>query len=474
MHRNTSKHVDARRHTSFFAAILRFYAGGNLPILRAMSQPPQTSAPSLKLKPNAKSRALNGHPWVFANEVEALLSAAHDGEVVDCRDRAGRRMGCGIYNSRSQICWRRLGRERVALDEAWLRDAITRAIARRDALQGSTDIPVCANPRAPQNTTQTEMSVPPSKASHDSAIRRLIWSESDDLPGIVLDQFGDTLVLQIQTLAMEKRRDLIARLLMENTALAPRPAEIIFRDDAPIRRLEGLPQFTGTFTGKNWEPRWMRIDGFDYWLDLLHGQKTGFYLDQREQHALVARYAKGRRVLDAFCNQGPFALHCARAGAASVLGIDSAEDAIAQAGKNAERNFAGDAAAGASVRFEVANVFDFFNAASPERRGEQWDMIILDPPPFAKSKSAMEGALRGYKEINLRAMQHLAPGGILATYTCSHHMHDAELRQVLAEAAADARRRARVLEFCHQPPDHPVLATMPESEYLRGYILCVE
>jgi len=353
-------------------------------------------------------------------------------------------MGSGIYNSRSQICWRRISRERITLDEAYLRDAIARAIARRDALHAERNI------------------------------RRLIWSESDDLPGIVLDQFGDTLVLQIQTLAMEKRRDLIARLLMENAALtaSAKPVEIIFRDDAPIRRLEGLPQFTGTFTGKNWEPRWMRIDGFDYWLDLPHGQKTGFYLDQRDQHALVARYAKGRRVLDAFCNQGPFALHCARAGATSVLGLDSAEDAIAQARQNAERN--GFGAVNANVRFEVANVFDFFNDASPERRAAQWDLIILDPPPFAKSKSAMEGALRGYKEINLRAMQHLAPGGILATYTCSHHMHDAELRQVLGEAAADARRRVRVLEFCHQPPDHPVLVTMPESEYLRGYVLCVE
>lgn len=391
--------------------------------------------PSLKLKVNAKARALTGHPWVFANEVETLLPAAHDGEVVECRDRAGRRIGSGIYNSRSQICWRKLSRDRIALDEAYLRDAITRAITRRDA------------------------------AETDGGMCRLIWSESDDLPGIVLDRFGDTLVLQIQTLAMEKRRDVIARLLID--IVKPAPAEIIFRDDAPIRRLEGLPQTTGTFSGKTWEPRWVRIGGFDYWLDLLAGQKTGFYLDQRAQHPLVARYAKGRRVLDAFCNQGPFALHCARAGAASVLGLDSAEDAIAQARRNAERN-------GVKVEFETANVFDFFNSAAPERKAEMWDLIVLDPPPFAKSKSALEGALRGYKEINLRAMQRLAPGGILATYTCSHHMHDAELRHVLAEAAADARRRVRVLEFCHQPSDHPVLVTMPESEYLRGYVLLVE
>ncbi|MGH7994750.1 MAG: class I SAM-dependent rRNA methyltransferase, partial [Opitutaceae bacterium] len=156
----------------------------------------------------------------------------------------------------------------------------------------------------------------------------------------------------------------------------------------------------------------------------------------------------------------------ARAGAADVLGIDSAEDAVAAAKRNAERN-------GAAARFETANVFDWLNA--PARKSEPlWDVIVLDPPPFAKSRGSMEGALRGYKEINLRAMQRLAPGGLLATYTCSHHMQEADLRGVVAEAAADAKRRVRILEWHHQPPDHPVLASMPESEYLRGYLLAVE
>ena len=180
----------------------------------------------------------------------------------------------------------------------------------------------------------------------------------------------------------------------------------------------------------------------------------------------MAGYCAGRRVLDAFCNQGPFALHAARAGATRVLGLDSAEEAISAARRNAERNRV-------SAEFAVANVFDWFNA--PERKAEPlWDVIVLDPPPFAKSRGALEGALRGYKEINLRAMQRLAPGGILATYSCSHHMQDADLRGVLADAASDARRRLRILEWCHQPPDHPVLVTMPESEYLRGYILQAE
>jgi 23S rRNA (cytosine1962-C5)-methyltransferase len=383
---------------------------------------------SLKLKANARSRVLSGHPWVFGNEVETLAPTEHDGEVIELRDRTGRFLGSGIYNSKSQIVWRRLSRDRVALDESFIRGALERALARR----GGVDT---------------------------KANRRLVWSESDDLPGLVADQFGDTLVVQVQTLAMDRRAGMIVETLAARTGAA----EVILRNDASIRRLEGLPLAVSTRSGKAWEPRWHRIDGFDYWLDLQSGQKTGFYLDQREQHAAVAKHAKGRRVLDAFCNQGSFALHAARSGAAMVRGLDSAFDAITQAKRNAERN-------GVAAEFESVNVFDYFGA----KRDETWDLIVLDPPPFAKSKSALDGALRGYKELNLRAMKALAPGGLLATYTCSHHMQDAELRSVLADAAADAKRKVQVLEFCHQPTDHPVLVTMPESEYLRGYILRIE
>ena len=383
---------------------------------------------SLKLKPNAKGRVLDGHPWVFANEVEALLPTEHDGEVVECRDRSGRLLGTGIYNSKSQIVWRRLSRDRVALDEAYLRTALGAAVARRGGL---------------------------------GEFKRLVWSEADGLPGVVVDQFGDTLVVQVQTLAMDRRAGLLGDLLVELTGAK----ELIWRNDSNLRRLEGLPLGISTRSGTPWEPRLARIEGFDYWLDLQNGQKTGFYLDQRLQHAVVAKHCAGKRVLDAFCNQGSFALHAARAGAVRVLGLDSAADAVEQARKNAERN-------GVTAEFEVANVFDWFTAQ--REAAPAWDVIVLDPPPFAKSKSALENALRGYKELNLRAMKALTPGGVLATYTCSHHMQDAELRQVLAQAASDAKRRVHVLEWCHQPPDHPVLATMPESEYLRGYLLRVE
>ncbi len=364
---------------------------------------------------------------MFSNEVEALLPQEHDGEVVECRDRTGRFIGSGIYNSRSQICWRRFSRDRAILDAAYVRTAVTSALARR-----GTD-----------------------------TIGRLIWSESDGLPGVVVDRFDHTLVVQIQTLAMEKRRELLADVFKELI----QPQEIVFRNDSNIRRLEGLPLEVSTLSGAAWEPRWVKIGGVDYWLDLTGGQKTGFYLDQREQHARIAAHAQGRRVLDCFCNQGAFALNAARGGATEVLGLDSAEDAIALARKNTTQS-------GLNARFLAVNVFDFLNDTS--RAEQKWDLIVLDPPPFAKSKSAMEGAIRGYKEINLRAMQKLTPGGILATYTCSHHIQDSDLREIVASAAADARRRAQIIEFCHQPSDHPVLATMPESEYLRGYILRVD
>jgi len=389
----------------------------------------------IQLKPNAKGRVLSGHPWVFANEVVQLLPATQNGQVVECRDRKGRFLGSGIYNANSQIVWRSLGPRHLSLSKELLRTRLAAAVARRDALGAGS-------------------------------FRRLVWSESDGLPGVVVDQFDRTLVMQVQTLALETWKDFIAATLVELVDAE----EVIHRDDSRIRTFEGLATGVSTRSGSGWEPRWARIEGFDYWLDLMSGQKTGFYLDQREQHLRVAHHVKrlaeqrpAVAVLDTFCNQGAFALHAARAGATEVLGLDSAEEAIAQAVKNADRN---------QVRasFEVANVFDWFTA----HREQRWDVVVLDPPPFAKSKKSLPGALRGYKELNLRAMRALNPGGLLATYTCSHHMGDAELRGVIADAAHDAKRHVQVVAYGHQPADHPVLATMPESEYLRGYILRVE
>lgn len=376
---------------------------------------------SLKLKPG-RARVLQGHPWVFASEVETLLPDAMNGEAVVLRDARGRVLGSGVYNNRSQIVWRRFSWKSEELDDERLRVNLQAAVNRRSAEE----------------------------------VRRLVWSESDELPGLVVDQYGDVLVVQALTLAMDRRLDQISALLEELVA----PREIVFRNDAPVRAREGLPKVVRTRSGEELEPWWITIGGLEFLMDLKEGQKTGYYLDQRFEHGRVARHAAGRRVLDAFCNQGGFALHCAKAGAASVLGVEISEEAVELAKQNARRN-------GLTAEFEAANVFDFLRAGEEA----EWDLIILDPPPFAKSKRELDGALRGYKEINLRAMKRLAPGGLLATYACSHHMSQSVFLDVIGQAAADVRKRVQVLEFCHQPPDHPVIPNMPESEYLRGFLL---
>jgi 23S rRNA (cytosine1962-C5)-methyltransferase len=380
---------------------------------------------SLRLPPRSRARVLQGHPWLFANELREPVPEALAGEACALRDARGHFLGSGIANPRSAIAWRRFSREPRDFDADFLREALAAAVARREP----------------------------------EPLRRLVWSESDDLPGLVVDQYEDLLVAQIATLALERRAELVGAILDELLA----PAEIVWRNDAPTRRREGLPLGVRTRSGKPAEPRFVRIGGVELWLDAMAGQKTGLYLDQRREYARVAARAAGRRVLDAFCYTGGFALHCARAGAASVLALDSSATAVAAAGRAAERN-------GLAVEVRERNVFDFFTA----ERASVFDLVVLDPPPFARSRSTLDRALRGYKEIHLRALQRLAPGGILATYACSHHVgHDA-LLGVIGSAAHDARRRVRVLEHCHQPPDHPVLPGMPESEYLRGFLLGVD
>jgi len=380
----------------------------------------------LSLKNDArKARVLHGHPWVFAGEIAKQPPPETDGEGVIMRDAKGRFLGSGICNSSSQIVWRRYSRNQQVFDEAFLREAIARAISRR---------------------------------SQDS-VRRLVWSEADELPGLIADQYGDVLVLQALTLAVDKRADLIAQILLELTGAS----DVLFRNDAPGRKYEGLSIEVRTLSGKAIEPRWQNIDGVEYFLDLAGAQKTGFYLDQREQHRLVGSYAAGRRVLDGFCNQGAFALQCAMQGATSVLGVDSSELAIEQARANAERN-------SLSATFETANLFDFFT----NKREEQFDLIVLDPPSFARNKASIDGALRGYKELNLRAMRMLSPGGILATYSCSKSVSRELYMEMLTYAAADAGRRVRVIAQTGQPADHPVILGTPETAYLKGAILEVE
>ena len=378
----------------------------------------------LKLTSHSHARANHGHPWVFANEVQKLLAPEYDGQAVGCRDGKGFLLGTGIYNGRSQIVWRRFSREKEELDENFLRKTITRSV----------------NRRKPETS------------------RRLVWSEADDLPGLIVDQYGDIVVMQALTLAMDRLTPILVSILKELL----RPRFFILRNDAPIRLLEGLPLEVNTLGEERPTGRWCQIGEIDFWLDVVQGHKTGCYLDQREQYLHVARYAKGRRVLDAFCNQGGFALHCAQAGAKEVVGVDLSEPAITLARENARNS-------GGGACFETENVFDWFR-----HRREEWDMIILDPPSFTKTKAKLDDALRGYRELNLRAIQRLTPGGILATYTCSYHISHDIFLEMLVSAAGDAKRDIRILEICRQPLDHPIRLNMPESEYLRGFILEVE
>lgn len=377
----------------------------------------------LTLKKEARrARIRRGHPWVFAGEVAELPDATYNGQGLPLEDERGRFLGMGIYNANSQIVWRRYSTEFVAWDGAFFEKALSEAIENRE----------------------------------DEPFRRLVWSEADNLPGLVVDQFDDVLVLQAGTFAVDAALDSIVECL--KSLLEPR--EILLRNDAPSRELEGLERYSRTLSGQPLAPFWANIYDVDYRLDLASAQKTGFYLDQRHEHFKVSTLAPQWRVLDAFCNQGAFALHCARAGASEVVAVDISEEAIKQARQNAEKNEL-------EVDFRAENVFDFLR----QNRRERFDMIILDPPSFAPNRRALPGAIKGYKELHLRAMEMLTKGGILATYCCSHNVSKAAFRELIEDAAVDRKRRVQVLYETGQPIDHPVILNFPESEYLKGFVL---
>lgn len=380
--------------------------------------------PTLQLA-SAGARARSGHPWVYDNEVSAPLPSDEDGRGVALTDLRGRFLGMGVYNSRSRILWRRYASSLTAWDEAFVSTALSASQARR--------------PSAPY--------------------QRMVWSEADFLPGLVVDRFGEVVVVQALTCGADRLLPAVLKWLEDHL----HPREVVLRNDAPSREKEGLRRESGTTSGRDLPPEWHTIDGIQYLLDLSAAQKTGFYLDQRPQHRKVGALAGGRRVLDAFCNQGSFGLHCAMGGAHSVLALDSSPACIAQVESNSARNHL-------PVEARVANVFDFFT----QERERSFDLIVLDPPSFARNRAAVAGARRGYKELNLRALRCLAPGGILATYSCSQHIGLEEFTGVLTDAAFDARRAVHVLEWADQPSDHPQLLTFPESRYLKGAILRAE
>jgi 23S rRNA (cytosine1962-C5)-methyltransferase len=377
------------------------------------------------VKPRA--RILHGHDWVFASEVLKVFGKPADGDVISLKDGKDRLIGSAIYNSQSQIVARRFSRRRQDLDPDFFRRRIAQASEYRDG------------------------------RNIDPKLRRVVWSESDGLPGVIIDRYGDHFVLQTLTRAMDMRKDLIATALVDLFG----DVAIIERNDAPVRKAEGLELHKGILRGPS-SRLIIDIEGVKLELDLLHGQKTGFYLDQKHNYGIVAGYARDRRVLDCFTNQGAFALACARAGAADVTAVEENRENIASAKRNAARNEL-------KVSWIEQDVFQFLRAA--EKAGAQYDLIILDPPSFTKTRSGLRDALRGYRELHMRAFKLLSKDGLLATFSCSHHVSDVAFSETITDALVDARRSARRVRRFEQALDHPVLPTISETEYFRGFLL---
>ncbi|MCE0484923.1 MAG: class I SAM-dependent rRNA methyltransferase [Methylacidiphilales bacterium] len=386
-----------------------------------------THSARLILNKGVRHRILTGHPWVFAGEVAHVEGEAEDGGTVEIRSAKGEQLGSAIYNSRSQIVARRYARESVPLDKALLSRRLDHAFAFRGNV-------------AP------------------AAARRLVWSESDQLPGLIVDRYDDVLVLQTLTLAMARREKLIMDLLIQKTGCRV----VLARNDAPVRQLEGLPLERTLLYRTYQPPTRVAIAGISYELDLWSGQKTGFYLDQAENYAAVAAYARGCRVLDCFTNQGAFALSAMKAGAKSCRAIDQSAEALRHAEATAE-------AEGLAIEWIQGNVFDFLRHCEQQR--ENYDLIILDPPSFTKTKGNKSSALRGYHELHLRALRLLTPGGILATFSCSHHVTAEDWSELLQRAASETGTTLRLRQRLGQSSDHPVLVNVPETEYLRGYVV---
>ena len=384
----------------------------------------------LILNKGVRHRILVGHPWVFASEVERIEGQAEDGGTIEIRSAKGECLGSAIYNSHSQIVARRYSTEIGALDANFLGKRLDAALAYRA-------------------TPLTTISTP---------ARRLVWSESDQIPGLIVDQYNDVLVLQTLTLAMSRRQSIIADLLLQKTGCRV----ILARNDAPVRQLEGLPLERNALHGEYHAPTHVRIANIGYDLDLWSGQKTGFYLDQAENYSAVAAYAPGRRVLDCFTNQGAFALSARKAGAVSCRAIDQSAEALRHAAITAQ-------AEGLAIEWLQGNVFDLLRRYEQNR--ETFDLIVLDPPSFTKTKGNKTSALRGYHELHLRALRLLTPGGILATFSCSHHVTAEDWSDLLQKAAAETGVTLRLRQRLGQSSDHPVLVNVPETEYLRGYVL---
>ena len=392
--------------------------------------------PTVLLRPGEADRVIAGHPWIYEGAILRLTKPAEDGQLVQVKDHRQRLLGVGFFNSRSRIRVRLLAPERIEIDRRFFEDRIRTALEVRKR-------------HMPRATSF-----------------RVLNAESDLLSGLIVDKYEDVLVLQTSSLGMDLRKPMILEALQH--VLQPRA--IVERNDSAFRKFEGMENANGLLAGELPKAVLARLNGLSFEVDLEAGHKTGLYLDQQMNYQRVAELIAlhpGAQVLDCFCFQGGFALHAAKAGARHVHGIDQSEQITATAARLASRNCLAE-----KCTFESANVFDWLKAQTAVRPHEKvlprFDAIILDPPSFTRNRASIPDALRGYKEIHLRALKLLKPGGLLATFCCSHHVDAAMFAGVISSAAFDARRLLRRVTTFRQAPDHPIVPSIPETEYLKG------
>ena len=377
------------------------------------------------LKPGKEKRVWSLHPWVFKSDIDHMEGQYTAGDIVDIVSSKGRFLARGFYNPNSQIALRIMTYQDEPVDRSLIFKRVHDAVEYRRTF---ADLKSC----------------------------RLIFAESDRLPALIVDAFGDILVLQCLALGMERFKQDITDALIEEL----HPQGIWERNDVPVRRLEGLEMCTGLLYGDVPDRVLIAENDIRFWVDVKTGQKTGFFLDQKENRAAIAPFVKDRNVLDCFTHTGSFALHAGKYGAKRVTGVDISEYACSFAAENAKLNNLED-----RVHFVTANAFDLLSEKS--RNGEKYDVIILDPPAFTKSRNAVNSALRGYKEINLRAMKMVNAGGYLITCSCSQHVLPEMFRDMVLNAAKDAKVLLRQVEFRTQGKDHPILPYAKETEYLK-------